>query len=345
MALCLLLLFVGGCSGRRELDRTLRIGYLPSLTHAVALLGLDEGRFQRAMGPGVEVAPTEFVAGTEMVTAIAAGEIDLAYMGPGPAIKAFTQGVKIRLLAGAAAGGSVLMAREGLSVRTAQDLEGRRATVPRYGNTQDVILRGFLDRAGLRDTAHGGAVEVLQSDSPDLPMLFAQRQIDAAIVPEPWGARLEERGSAHIALMEPQMLNGVTMPSTVLVATTQLLEQRPEWARASLAVHRDLVEEINAAPEAMAARVNKAIARRTGKPLKPAVLRGAWSRITITTEVSDQRLQEFATMMRAVGYLRVPFDPAAFRGGVRRETSGVSPARSRSQAPLTAPVQRLATDH
>src|SRR5207302_7576083 len=90
--------------------------------------------------------------------------------------------------------GSVLLARPGLAVRSPRDLSGKRVTVPRYANTQDILLRGFLARAGLRDTAHGGSAEVLQSDSPGLPVLFGHGQIDAAIVPEPWGARLEAGG-------------------------------------------------------------------------------------------------------------------------------------------------------
>jgi NitT/TauT family transport system substrate-binding protein len=307
-----------------------RVGYLPNLTHAVALLGLDEGRFQRALGAKARVQGTQFVAGTEMVTAIAAGEIDLAYMGPGPAIKAFTQGVKIRLLAGAASGGSVLLARPGLAVRSAQDLAGKRVTVPRYANTQDVILRGFLARAGLRDNAHSGSVEVLQSDSAELPVLFGHGQIDAAIVPEPWGARLESGGprfgigvgggpAAVIAMTEAQMLGGETMPSTVLVASTRFIDRRPDWARAWVATHRALVREINAAPAAMSERVNQALKRRTGKALRPAVMRKAWSRLTITDQVSDRQLREFAAMMRSAGYLRVPFDPAAFRGAAGKD--------------------------
>ncbi len=311
---------VAGCAGQQDLDsgpgpRPVRVGYLPNLAHATALLGLDEGRFQRALGPAAQVEPKEFVAGTEMVTALAAGELDLAYLGPGPAIKAFTQGVKIRLLAGAASGGSVLLARPGRGARTAADLVGWRVTVPRYGNTQDVILRGFLGRAGLRDTAHGGSVEILQADSPDLPMLLTRRQIDAAMVPEPWGARLEERQAATVALTEAEMLGGATMPSAVLVATNRFVERRPEWSRAWVAAHRVLAREINAAPAAAATRVNAALKRRTGKALKPKVLLKAWSRLTITDQVSDEQLRDFAAMMRAVGYLRVPFDPAALRSG------------------------------
>jgi NitT/TauT family transport system substrate-binding protein len=290
-----------------------RVGYLPNLSHAVALLGLDEGRFQGTLGPEARVEPVQFVAGTEMVTALATGELDLAYLGPGPAIKAFTQGVRVRLLAGAAAGGSVLLARQGQRVAAAADLAGKRVTVPRYGNTQDVILRDFLNRAGLRDTAHGGSVEVLQADSADLPMLFARRQIDGAVVPEPWGARLEDRRAATVALTEAQMLGGAPMPSAVLVAAARFCERRPEWTRAWVATHRALAREINAHPAKMAALVNDALTRRTGKALKPRVLRQAWSRLTITDEVSDKSLLQFAAMMRAVGYLRVPFDPAAMR--------------------------------
>jgi NitT/TauT family transport system substrate-binding protein len=154
---------------------------------------------------------------------------------------------------------------------------------------------------------------VLQSDSPDLLVLFGHRQIDAALVPEPWGARLEEREAAEVTLTELQLMDGTTMPSTLMVAHTPFLERRPEWARALVAAHRKLVREINADPAAMSARVNEALKLRLGKALKPPVLRRAWDRLTITDQVEDPRLQEFAAMMRDAGYLRAPFDPIALR--------------------------------
>ncbi len=112
---------------------------------------------------------------------------------------------------------------------------------------------------------------------------------------------------------EAQMLGGETMPSSVLVASTRFIERRSDWTRAWVATHRALVREINADPAGMSARVNEALKRRTGKALKPAVLRQAWSRLTITDQVSDRHLIEFAGMMRGAGYLRVAFDPVAFR--------------------------------
>jgi hypothetical protein len=94
----------------------------------------------------------------------------------------------------------------------------------------------------------------------------------------------------------------------------------------------------------MSARVNEALKQRLGKALKPPVLRRAWDRLTITDQVEDPRLQEFAAMMRDAGYLRVPFDPIALRyvfadrkpvilSSRKREQTGVRGQTARADDP------------
>jgi NitT/TauT family transport system substrate-binding protein len=289
------------------------VGFFPNVTHAVALVGLESGRFATALPAGTTLDARAFVAGTELVTGIAAGEIDLAYMGPGPVIKAYTAGVPIRVLAGAAEGGSVLVSRADVALDGPAALSGRRVSVPRYGNTQDVLLRGLLARAGLRDTTRGGSVEVLQVDSPDVRLLFAQKQLDAALLPEPWAARVEAETGAQVALGWREVWRGGRYPSTLLVATEALLRERPALAAAWLRTHRETVAWIRAHPGDAQRVVDEALLRHTRKRLPPAVLEKALSRLTITDEIGGdgQRtvrpptvLVEFAEMMRGAGYLR-----------------------------------------
>src|SRR2546428_12954602 len=65
---------------------TLRLGYFPNLTHAPAIIGLEKGFFARELGSNVTIEPKTFNAGPDLVTAIFSDALDIAYIGPNPAI-------------------------------------------------------------------------------------------------------------------------------------------------------------------------------------------------------------------------------------------------------------------
>src|SRR4249920_2006302 len=68
---------------------TVRLGFLSNITHASALVGLKEGFFTKALGSAGTLKATAFSSGTEETTAILAGQLDVAYVGPNPAITAW----------------------------------------------------------------------------------------------------------------------------------------------------------------------------------------------------------------------------------------------------------------
>src|SRR5688572_2552370 len=93
--------------------KELRIGYFANLTHAQAVLGIASGEFQQAVG-STKVSTKVFNAGPSLIEALFAGEIDIGYVGPGPALSAFakSRGDGIRIISGAAANGVVIVARK-----------------------------------------------------------------------------------------------------------------------------------------------------------------------------------------------------------------------------------------
>jgi NitT/TauT family transport system substrate-binding protein len=299
-----------GCRDRRGRDLhgrpVVRVGFFPNLGHAAALVGLESGRFATALGGAAALDARAFVAGTELVTALAAEEIDVAYLGPGPAIKAFSAGVPLRIVAGAAEGGSVVVARPDAGVRAVTDLAGKRVTVPRFGNTQDVLMRALLRQAGLQDTAHQGTVEVLQAESSDVLRLLQLKQIDAAIVAEPWGARLEKEAGASIMVDWRGVWRGGRYPSAVLVMREPWRRAHPALAERWLQAHRETVAWIRAEPEAALDRCGEAVRRHTGKSLPRETLARAFTRLEITDRVDAEALDAFQGLMREAGYLREP---------------------------------------
>src|SRR4029079_2518962 len=71
---------------------TLRLGYFPNFTHAPALVGTQEGYFKDELGKlDLTVTPTIFNAGPDAVTALFAGALDIAYIGPNPTVNAYVE--------------------------------------------------------------------------------------------------------------------------------------------------------------------------------------------------------------------------------------------------------------
>ena len=147
------------CRAERTPVTELRLGYFANVTHAPALVGLEEGLFEDALGD-VEVTTQVFNAGPAAIEALSAGAIDATYIGPNPSINTFIQsgGESARIVAGAATGGAALVVRDGID--SPADLAGTTLATPQLGNTQDVALRSWLADEGFEtDTTGGGDVQ------------------------------------------------------------------------------------------------------------------------------------------------------------------------------------------
>ena len=131
---------------------TLRLGFLANITHAPALVGLNKGFFTKNLGNGVTLKTSVFSSGTQETTALLAGQLDAAFVGPNPAINAWqkSSGKAIKIISGAASGGAALVVKP--SISSVSQLKGQKLATPSLGNTQDVALRYYLKQHGLTTT-------------------------------------------------------------------------------------------------------------------------------------------------------------------------------------------------
>ena len=111
---CLFLL--PGCAGGEGLGDDgrveVRIAYFPNITHSQALILKEQGTLEAALGETCTVTWTAFNAGPAEVEAMFAGEIDLGYIGPVPAISANVRSAgDFSIIAGATNGGAALVVR------------------------------------------------------------------------------------------------------------------------------------------------------------------------------------------------------------------------------------------
>jgi NitT/TauT family transport system substrate-binding protein len=274
------------CSRSAPPPGGLRLAFFPNLTHAQALVGNAEGLFAREVGAAVTVRP--FNAGPAAMEALLSGDVDVAYVGPGPATIAYLRSDgALRVVAGAVSGGAGLIAR---TARTPADLAGKRVASPQLGNTQDIALRVWLRSQGLSIGEGQGRVNVMPLANPDILGLFRRGEIEAAWVPEPWGALLRAAG-AHDLVDERALWEGGRFPTTVIVASRGTLEGRLPQLKALLRAHVALTERWKADPAAFARAANAEYGRLTGHPLSDAVLLDAFSRLEPTVDPLARQLQ------------------------------------------------------
>jgi NitT/TauT family transport system substrate-binding protein len=306
--LAAVVLAVAGCKkeqagkqGGGGAERPLRLGFFPNITHAQALVGNAEGTFANQPGVG-KLELKQFNAGPSAMEALVAGSLDVSYVGTGPAINTYLKaGRELRIIAGAVDGGAVLVVR---NVKAPAELKGKKLATPQLGNTQDIALRHWLKDKGLSIAADkGGDVQVVPMSNPDILGQYLQGAIEGAWVPEPWAARMLAEGGGHILVDERTLWPGGRFPTTVLVTTKKALETKRERIAALLRAHVQLTERWQKDPEGFATAVNAAFGQLTSKPLQPAVLQDAFSRMQPGLQPDPVALGRAAQHAQELGFI------------------------------------------
>jgi NitT/TauT family transport system substrate-binding protein len=302
------LTFGSACGGRTNSAdgppgpaSTLRLGYFANVTHAAAIIGVNRGLIAKELG-ATKLETQIFDAGPAAVEALFGGSLDAAYIGPNPAINAFARsdGKAIRIVAGATSGGAQLVVRQGIN--SARDLRGATLASPELGNTQDVALRAWLSKQGLRNSVQGGGdVTITPTKNADTLQLIKSGKLDGAWVPEPWASRLVLEAGSKVLVNERDLWPGGQFVTTNLIVRTEFLERHPQTVEALLRGHVDAVQWANQNPAEAKAVVNDGINALTGKPLKPEVVDRAWQDLTVTEDPIAASLQRSAENAVAAG--------------------------------------------
>jgi NitT/TauT family transport system substrate-binding protein len=288
----------GGAGG------SLNLGYFPNVTHAPAILGVQEGLFEQAEGDGVDVSYSTFNSGTEASEALLSGSIDATFIGPNPAINAFAESDgAIKIVAGTTSGGAALVVRDGID--SPEDLAGTKLATPDLGNTQDVALRYWLGEEGYEiDESGGGDVEITPQENADTLTTFQDGTIDGAWVPEPWATRLIEEGGGHVLVDEADLWPDGQFVTTHLIVRTDYLEEHPANVQALVEGLLDAIDQANADdPTDAQTTVNDGIEEVTTNRLDDATIRGAWENLTFTPDPIASSLEESKDHAVDVGLL------------------------------------------
>lgn len=290
-ALALLLAGAVACrpaqDSRAELA-VLKLGYFANLSHAQAVLGVESGAYAQAVAP-CRLETKIFNAGPSLIEALNAGEIDVGYVGPGPALNAWikSKGLGLRIISGGAANGVVLVVSAQSGITKLAELKGRRLATPQLGNTQDIAARWQLKFALQQDNLDN----VLPIPNAEQLKMMERGQIDAAWSPEPWATRLIHEAGGKLLLEEKDLWPHKEFSLTVVITRPEFLAAHPQEIAALLKQHARLTGELNSEPDKLVPALAAEISKLAGKTIKATLISNALKRVKFTNDPMPDSLK------------------------------------------------------
>ncbi|MEU9663983.1 aliphatic sulfonate ABC transporter substrate-binding protein [Streptomyces bobili] len=296
-------------AGAEKIDGldSVKIGYFGNLTHGTALVGVNQGYFQKALG-ATKASYQVFNAGPSEIEALNSGSIDIGWIGPSPAINGYTKsdGKNLRIVGGSASGGVKLVVNPA-EIKSLKDVKGKRIATPQLGNTQDVALLNWISEQGWKVDAESGKgdVSVIRTDNKVTPDAYKSGSIDGAWVPEPTASKLVAEG-AEVLLDESDLWPGKKFVITNIIVSQKFLTEHPKAVEAVLKASIDINKYINANPDEAKAAANAQLKADSGKDLPAEILDPAWKSIQFTDDPLAATLNSEAEHAVKAGLLEDP---------------------------------------
>jgi len=292
-------------SNEQSHENNLRIAYFPNVGHVVPIVGIEEGFFLENFDSDTKIESRVFDSGPQVIESLFANSVDIAYVGPGPAINGFlnSENKNIKILSGAASGGASFIVHPNSEINSASDFIGKKIAAPQIGNTQDVSLRHYLSENNLKPAEKGGSVIVYNISNPDIYTLFVKGEIDGAWVAEPWATILETELGGNRLFFEEDLWPNKQFASVLLIVNSNYAEKNPEIISNYLLSHHQTVNWINENPTETRNIFNTFLKSHLGQSLSDDVVDISLSNLEITSDPVSDSVYSFAEKADALGYL------------------------------------------
>ena len=283
-------------------EERIRVAYFANVGHAIPIVGIERGIFENHLS-GVHIETRIFDSGPQVIESLFAGSIDMAYVGPGPAINGYlnSDDGNIKILSGAASGGASFVVHPDFAENFVFD--GKKIAAPQIGNTQDVSLRHYMWENNLVPAERGGSVVVYNIANPDIYTLFVKGDIDGAWVAEPWATILEQELGGARLFYEEEMWPDGKFASVLLIANTDYVEKNPGIVGLWLEAHDLTADWISDEKGEAAIHINSFLEDHLGRGLDEQIIDVSLSNIEITSDPIKESIHMFAERADRLGYL------------------------------------------
>jgi NitT/TauT family transport system substrate-binding protein len=254
-------------------------------------VAIEKGLFKDA-GLNIEVAGI-FKAGPEEMSAFAAGELDLGYVGQAPATAAYLNRVAdIKFISQSNLEGSSIVVRTDSKIKSVSDLAGRTIAIPGHATMQDFLLRKALMKSGVSFDD----IKIIVLKPPEMIQALKQKSIDAFIAWQPYPSQAEADGTCRALISSADIWKN--HPCCVVVAGEQFLKNNPDKLLKIKEVHKRACVFIKKNHEAAV----KIGIKYTG--MDAAIVERAVSMIKYDSIIDPDKAVQFVDFLNKLRYIR-----------------------------------------
>ena len=282
---------------------------------ACAYISQDKGWFEEE---GLNLTAYEsYVTGMALASALARGDIQVAYLCLVPAINVYANAkVPIKIVAGTHKYGYGLVVNPD-KIKNIKDLEnpGIRTGCVREGGAVDVLLHKTIDKYDLDENKILNNVQ--RMNPPKQVMAIKMGQLDAAFLPEQWATMAEDLGFKMLLISQDVWPE---MQGSVLVVKEELIRDHPEVVEKLVKISQRATDWINQYPQEAAEIVARQLREAGGSlfpveiadiatktEITPEVLLRSMNRLEYTTDIDPAVVQEAIDYVTQLGYIRSSF--------------------------------------
>jgi len=305
--------FFGECFSEKKIPIGMAVEFMDHA--ACAYISQDKGWFEEE---GLNFTSYEsYVTGMALASALARGDIQVAYLCLVPAINVYANAkVPIKIVAGTHKYGYGLVVNPE-KIKSVKDLEkpGIRLGCVREGGAVDVLLHKTIDRYNLDEEKILNNIQ--RMNPPKQVMAIKTGQLDAAFLPEQWTTMAEGFGFKMLLMSQEVWPE---MQGSVLVVKEELIRDYPEVVEKLVKISQKATDWINQYPQEAAEIVARQLQEAGGSlfpveiadvatrvEITPEVLLKSMNRLKYTTDIDLVVIQDAINYVAHLGYIKNSF--------------------------------------
>lgn len=288
----------------------IRIGWVYAMANAPVIIAKEKGFFEE-MGLDAEIM--SFTSGPIVHQALAAGELDMAYIGSPPVYHWFSRGLDSRILAKVNYGQAAVMVRKDSGIEDLQGLKGKKMAGVKKGSGMDVLLRGYV-LAEAAKMEPDKDIRIVPMPSGNMGPSVESKVVDGAFIWEPFTSQFELRGDSKVIFDMNQAVP--KYPWYVVMAMPDALKNKRSAIKKVLMAHRKAVEFLNSRPDAgndiiaKAFKLEEVKNETTGKTISAVeIVAQARRRLGWEWDLTDKDMDFIQNLMDyslSLGYIKKP---------------------------------------
>lgn len=280
----------------------IRIGWQPGISplfEVAAAQGWFEEEFKK---DGIKFEYVTFLSGPPLIEAFAGNRLDLGHVGDQPLIQARANDIDLKAIAVQIRGGKVLglVVPNGSPIKSVKDLKDKKVAV-KVGSAAHHLLYLYLESAGLdiKD------VKLVNLSPPEIKTALSTKDIDAAILWEPWISTAEYEKVGKVILDSRGLKNNIS----VVITSGDFIKRYSEVTKRILKVYLHAAKWIKQNPKKAA----EVIAKNSG--IKIPIIEKVLTRYEYDLRFDDEAVRSLTSttkFLRESDLIRKDVNPQDF---------------------------------